>query len=124
MKKIISTLIALVAIVSFGFSQEASNTATSEGKAALVASKVSGEYSFVLSSDQTKEKVEKAASYYTPYFTVAYDENTNTAKITMVDDEPRSKFIIARFLSATGAQHVKVDDSVITMDEFIQSFIQ
>ncbi len=124
MKKLISTLIALVAIVSFGFSQEASNTATSEGKVALVESKVSGEYNFVLAADQSKEKVEKAASYYTPYFTVNYDETANSAKITMIDDEPRSKFIIARFLSATGAQYVKVDDSVITMDQFIQSYIQ
>lgn len=124
MKKFISTLIALVAVVSFGFSQEAANTATSEGKAALVASKVSGEYNFVLPADQTKEKVEKAASYYTSYFTVEYDEKANSAKITMADDEPRTKFIIARFLSATGAQHVKVDDSVITMDQFIQSYIQ
>ena len=124
MKKLISTLIAVLAIVSFGFSQEASNTATSEGRAALTESKVSGEYTFILAADQTKEKVERSANYYTSYFTVNYDEKANSAKITMVDDEPRSKFIIARFLSATGAQYVKVDDAVIPMDEFIKSYMQ
>ncbi len=124
MKKIISTLIVLLSIVSFGFSQEASNTATSEGKAALMESKVSGEYNFVLAPGQSKEKVEKSASYYISYFTVDYDEKANSAKITMVSDAPKSKFIIARFLSATGSHYVKVDDSVIPMDEFIRSYIQ
>lgn len=123
MKKLFSTLIIVLGFAAIGFSQTEAAVANSEGKSALVASKTSGQYTFTLPSTATEESVAKNAAYYTEYFTVAYDDATKVANITMVYNEPQSRIIIARFLSASGAREVEIDGTNYSIGDFIQNYL-
>lgn len=124
MKNIIYTLIVLVAFATTSFAQEKSEIANTEGKTELLKSKESGEYIFVLPARLSKDQVAKNASYYTNMFSVAYDENSYEAKVTILDNAPKSRFVIARFLSACGIRFVKVNDDFIDITEFINQYLK
>ena len=124
MKKIIYTLFVLIGFMSMSFAQEKSEIANSEGKTELLKSKESGEYVFVLPAGLTKDQVAKNASYYTSMFSVAYDENSYEAKVTILDNAPKSRFVIARFLSACGIRFVKVNDDFVDITEFINQYLK
>jgi hypothetical protein len=124
MKKIIYTLFVLVGFISMGFTQEKSEIANTEGKTELLKSRESGEYVFVLPARLTKDQVAKNASYYTNMFSVAFDENSYEAKVTILDNAPKSRFVIARFLSACGIRFVKVNDDFVDITEFINQYLK
>lgn len=124
MKNIIYTLIVLVAFATTSLAQEKSEIANTEGKTELLKSKESGEYIFVLPARLSKDQVAKNASYYTNMFSVAYDENSYEAKVTILDNAPKSRFVIARFLSACGIRFVKVNDDFIDITEFINQYLK
>lgn len=124
MKKIFSTLIIVLGFSIVGFSQTQATIANSEGKSALVASKTSGEYVFTLPASATEEQVSKSAGYYTDYFTVAYDDASKVANITMVQNNPQSRSIIARFLSAIGVREVAVDGTNLQIGEFFETYLK
>ncbi len=123
MKKLINTLILVVGIVGFSFAQDA-HTAKSNGSKALSASKTSGVYEFTLPADVTSDKVEESSKYYTHYFTVAFDENTHVATITMAQNDSKSRHVIARFFTACGVQNVVVDDKSFNPSEFAESYLK
>ncbi len=123
MKKIISTLLVVIGFATVSFSQTEAAVANSAGKTALEASKTSGQYSFTLPESATPESVAKNAGYYTDYFTVAYDEASRVANISMVYNEPQSRIIIARFLSASGAREVEIDGVNYSIGDFIQNYL-
>jgi hypothetical protein len=95
MKKIISTLLFVVGLVSFSFSQESNQIAESNGADELVASKTSGVYEFTLPSALTKEKIDKSASYYTSFFSLDFDESSHKAKMTMVKNTMKNRYVMA-----------------------------
>lgn len=123
MNKFLCTLLVLVGFATLGFSQDHVTVANSEGKEALMASKVSGEYSFTLPASVTKEMVAKNAAYYTAYFTVAFDEASKVSKITMIENDAQSRTIIARFLTACGSHQVQIDDEQVNMTDFINKYM-
>ncbi len=122
MKNIIYSLFVVLGFSSISFTQEKSEIALSQGKQELVNSKTSGVYEFTL-TDQTSEGVNKAANYYTHYFTVAFDQNSGVATLTMVENNERSRAVIMRFLTASGARYVDIDGSVISLNEFMVDFL-
>ena len=124
MKNIIYTLFVLIGFAMMGFAQEQSEIANSAGKTELLNSKESGEYVFVLPARLTKDQVAKNASYYTNMFSVVYDENSYEAKLTIMDNAPKSRFVIARFLSACGIRFVKVNEDFVGITEFINQYLK
>lgn len=121
MNKLFSTLIVVLGFAAFGFSQ---NIANSEGTNALAASKTSGEYSFTLPSEMDDEMVAKNAAYYTAYFTVNFDNSSKVANITMVDNTPRGRSVIARFLSSSNVREIEVDGVNHTVGDFMENFLK
>lgn len=124
MKKIISTLLCVIGLVTFSFSQEGDNTALTNGTEKLELSKISGLYEFTLPARVTKDIVEQSAKYYTSSFTVAMDEASHKATITMISNEMRDRFVITRFLSAVKISHVTVDEKTYELYEFIDAFLK
>lgn len=104
--------------------QEKTKIAVSEGVESLKVSETSNEYNFVLPVKKTKAEVEKAASYYKNDLEVAFDESKNSIKIKVVGTDKKSKYIIARLLTACGASYVKVDDKNLEMSDFISSYLK
>lgn len=124
MKKLFFTLIALVGFATIGFSQEQETIANSQGKTELVNSKVSGLYNFTMPSNVTDEMVAKNSTYYTEYFTVAFDNKSKNAKITMVDNSEQSRYVIPRFLSSCGVRTIDVDGDNLDIQTFSETYLK
>lgn len=124
MKKIISTLLCVIGLVTFSFAQDGGNTASTNGTEKLAISKTSGIYEFTLPSAITKDQLENSAKYYTSDFTVAFDEASHKATITMVRNEMKNRFVITRLLSSLKVSHVAVDEKTYELYEFIDTFLK
>lgn len=124
MKKIISTLLFVVGLVSFSFSQEAHQIAASNGAEDLAASKASGVYEFTLPSTLSKESIDKSASYYTSIFTVDFDEESHKATLTMVENTLKNRYVMTRLLTACKVSHVAVDEKTLQLYDFIDSYLK
>lgn len=122
MKNIIYSLFVILGFSSMSFAQEKTEIALSQGKQELVESKTSGVYEFTL-VDQTSERINKSASYYTHYFTVVFDENSGLATITMAENNEKSRKVIMRFLTASGARYVDIDGDIVSVSEFMLDFL-
>jgi hypothetical protein len=124
MKKIISTLLFVVGLVSFSFSQEAHQIAASNGAEDLAASKTSGVYEFTLPSTLTKESIDKSASYYSSIFSLDFDESSHKAKMTMVENTLKNRYVMTRMFTACKITHVTVDEETLQLYDFIDSYLK
>lgn len=124
MKKAIFLSLLLISFSFVGFSQEKSNTAQTEGKVELIKSKDSREYTYVLPSTVTKERVEKSSGYYTSYFTVKFDDSTKEAVINMVSENKKGEMIMGRFLGSCGVQFLVIDDEEISLSDFMNTYLK
>ena len=79
MKKFVYTMFAVLFVTFATNAQEPAELAVSKGTEALAKSKSSGEYTFTLPSNVTKEDVAKSSKYYTHYFTVDFDAKAHNA---------------------------------------------
>ncbi len=122
MKKLVYTLMFLVGFATVSFAQEANEIAVTEGSEELAKSKADGDYVFVMSG-KTEEEISGAATYYTSYFKVAFDEGTQTAKLEMVENNERARAVIMRFLVASGVRHIDVDGKVIPINDFMTNYL-
>lgn len=114
----------MLSVVSFSYGQEVGNIAVSNGKTALEKSKVSGEFEFKFDGDRTKESVDKAASFYTQHFTVDFSEETDVAKIKLIENTPSARMVVARFLSYNQVRAVKVDSKELIISDFIDLYLK
>lgn len=114
----------MFSVISFSFGQEVENIAVSNGTKELASSKISGEYEFQFETERTSESVEKAASFYTQYFTVDFDEETQLVKIKMIENTASSRIIIARFLSYNKVQYVKIDGDETSVSDFMDKYLK
>lgn len=124
MKKLISTFAFVLGVVAFSFAQDATNTAQSEGADALTKSKLSGIYTLVLPEGTTDKEVEEAASYYTDFFTVDFDEASREASIEIVGEAPSSARVMLRFLSVCGVNFVDVDGEAKQLQSFYAEHVK
>ena len=123
MKKLVYTLMLLVGFATVSFAQEANEIAVTEGSKELANSKSDGEYVFVLNG-KTEDDISSAASYYTHYFKVVFEESTQTVKLEMVENDTRARAVIMRFLVASGVRYVDVDGKKLPVNDFMTSYLQ
>jgi len=124
MKKIISTIICLVGLVSISIAQDAFDTAKTMGYDALVASKDSGKYVYILPPDTTDETVTKAAAYYKSYFTVNFNDAEKEATLNLNPNNEYSRLVMIRFLVASGVRYVNVDGENLELNEFAENYFK
>ena len=122
MKKLVYTLMFLVGFAGVSFAQEATEIAVTQGAATLEKSKVSGEYAFTVTG-KTEADISAAATYYAQYFTVVFNEATQTVKIEMIENTERSRPVIMRFLVASGIRYTTVDGKVISINDFMSDYL-
>ena len=124
MKTICLAILAIICISTQSFSQETSVFAVAQSSKELKASKLSGTYTFVLPEGLSQDQVAKNALYYDVYFTLEYSEKTSVAKIKLIDNNEIGRRVITRFLLVNGAQFVKVDGKVESMDVFFTNHLK
>lgn len=122
MKKLLYTLLLIVGFTAVGFAQEASEIVKTEGAKELENSKADGEYIFVFTGKTAKDMTD-AAKYYTNYFTVDFNESTQTAKINMVQNDERGRSVIVRLFSASGVRNVSIDGEIISLNDFMTGYL-
>lgn len=123
MKKLVYTLMFLVGFATVSFAQEAPEIAISEGTTELAQSKIDGNYVFILSG-KTKADIIAASTYYEHYFTIDFNESSQTVKISMVENNERGRPVIVRFLVASGVRYVDVDGKNVSVSDFMSSYLQ
>lgn len=83
-----------------------------------------GEIKLEMPSNITSADVEKNAAYYTDYFTVDFDENTQLATIKMKENTPNKRRVIMRFLYSCGLNSVTIDSEEITIHDFNDRYLK
>lgn len=124
MKKLVYTMFAVLFVTFVTNAQEPAELAISQGIEALAKSKSSGEYTFALPSNVTKDDVAKSSKYYTHYFSVDFDANTHEAKINMVVNEAKNRYVIVRFLTSCGVRYITVDGTNVSISDFTSKYLQ
>jgi hypothetical protein len=120
MKTIIITLVALV-FSAFSFAQTVSYKGSGEDVKKGVEK---GEFVFVFDAGASAEEINKNANYYTDYFNVAFNDETKTAIITMVDNSEMGRRVITRFLLSNGIKSVALDGQEHTLNDFYDKYLK
>lgn len=112
--------IAVFAFTALSFGQQAKAATSVE----VAKSKTTGVYTFTLPATLVEDDVNNTAKIYTHYFTVVYTPTTNNAVITMVENDDRSRHVIARFFVALGVKEIMLDGKAYTPEEFYVGHMQ
>lgn len=82
-------------------------------------------FNFEFSSAFTADEINKAASYYTGYFTVATVASAvgNNVTITLVEDNEMSRRVITRFFMTLNVDKISVNGEPRELQDFIAEFI-
>ena len=123
MKKFIKSFILVIAFAGVSFAQDG-QVAGSQGSDALIKSKASGDYSFVMPTNLTAENIADNSKYYTHYFSIEFDEGSHTAMIHLLENSAKNRFVIRRFLTACGVNSIEVDDANLDLDAFTEKYLQ
>ena len=83
-----------------------------------------GSYYFTIHAKASKEDVEKSAAYYPSYFSVDYDDASKIAKITMIDNNEKTRMVLLRFLSSVRSQKIQVDGTSMFVHEFYDKYLK
>ena len=123
MRTLFLSVLTVVSMVTMSYAQDVTS-ATAQSKTELISSKKTGNYSFILGNKLSADEVAKNAQYYVHYFTVDYSEKTNEAKITMIENDEKTRHVAVRFLTACGIQNVIIDGRTISTEEFYINFMK
>ncbi|MDG1842267.1 MAG: hypothetical protein P8I93_07965 [Crocinitomicaceae bacterium] len=124
MKKLLS-LITFFFFVSFSMTlSQTENITIAQSKMELKKSKQNGIYYFTIHPKASKEDVAKSAAYYPSYFSVDYDDATKIAKITMIDNNEKTRMVLLRFLSSVRSQKIQVDGTSMFVHEFYDNYLK
>ncbi len=103
--------------------QDRSTVAAAQSKTELAASKSSGKYLITLPDGMTASEVAENSKFYTRIFTISFDEKTDIATITMIENSDKSRHVIVRFLTSCGVQSVLVDGREMILEDFFTNFM-
>jgi hypothetical protein len=122
MKRFFAILALVLGVSGFTYAQD--GVVKSNGTEQLKTSKISGEYAFTFPATVTKEQVENNAKYYTLYFTPVFDDASKKVSIKLNENTERSRYVIARFLTACGMKEVAIDGKNVDMTSFIENYLK
>jgi hypothetical protein len=123
MKSIFVLLTSLFIAGTSAFAQDRSTVATAQSKTELSASKSSGKYLITLPDGMTSEEVAENSKFYTRIFTISFDEKTDVATITMIENSDKSRHVIVRFLTSCGVQSVLVEGREMMLEDFFTNYM-
>ena len=123
MKSIFVLMTSLFLAGTSAFAQDRSTVATAQSKTELSASKSSGKYLITLPDGMTSEEVAENSKFYTRIFTISFDEKTDVATITMIENSDKSRHVIVRFLTSCGVQSVLVEGREMMLEDFFTNYM-
>jgi hypothetical protein len=122
MKTILFSIL-FIGIQSFYFSQENSLVGKTQSISELVQSKNNGIYTFYFPGSISKENIETAANYYPTFFTYTINQEENSIKLTLIENNANNRRIIMRFLMSARLQKIKVGETEMLIQDFYQNHL-
>jgi len=122
MKLLFRIFVVFICVLLTGLSFAQDHVARVSSAQELRDIKNTGKCVINLSRSFTKAEVADRSKYYTLYFTVDYNEASKDATITMVDNSPRSRQVIERFLVACEIESVLVGDEKVHHSDLFQKY--
>lgn len=122
MKTLFCSFIFAVGLSTVSIAQE--GVAVSPSKTEITAGKTSGKFKFVLPEGTKAEDVAQNSKYYEYYFTVAYDEKTRVADITMVTNDEKARSVIMRFLVSNQVEKLNVDGTLVSVSDYFEKYLK
>jgi hypothetical protein len=124
MKAFFLTMIVCAGLVFHAISQEKSTLAVGPSPSEITAGKSSGKFTFIMPEGTVAEDLAHSTKYYTNYFTVDFNASTREAKITMVNNDEKSRSIIARFLISNGVQELNIGGVLVPVTELFERYLK
>lgn len=124
MKALFFAVLITLGFSAASFAQDKSSIAIGPSKSEINSGKTNGKFTFVLPEGTLGENVEQSAKYYTHYFTVEYSEKSREAKLTMVNNDEKSRSVIVRFLVANGVQKVNIDGALVEINDLFEKYLK
>lgn len=77
-------------------------------------------FNFEFSSEYTVEQINKAAEFYTAYFTVktVASPTGNTATVSLVEDNEMARRVITRFFVTLEVEKITVNSEALSVSDF------
>lgn len=122
MKSILFSILFL-SFTAVHFGQQTSIVGKSQTAAELIQSKNSGVYTFYFPETISKDKIETAANYYPSYFSYSINQEENSIKITLLENNSNNRKIIMRFLMSARLQKIKVDENELLIQDFYENHL-
>ena len=122
MKSILFSIF-FISITSISFSQNNIVVGKSQSVSELIQSKNNGIYTFYFPESISKENIETAANYYPTFFTYTINQEENSIKLTLIENNANNRRIIMRFLMSARLQKIKVGESELFIQDFHQNYL-
>ena len=122
MKSIFVSLLFVLIATSY-FSQENVVVGRAQTPTELTQSKNTGEYTFFFPETITKEQIETAANYYPNFFSYSVNEEENSIKISLVENNTNNRRVIMRFLMSARLQKISVGENQLLIHDFFESYL-
>ena len=71
----------------------------------------------------TANEVAENSKFYTRIFTIVFDEKSDVATITMIENSDKSRHVIVRFLTSCGVQSVLVEGREMMLEDFFTNYM-
>ena len=112
--------IIFVLVGFLGFSQEA----IIQDSEVFKKSVVDGNISLTLPTEITNDDVQKYSKYYTSFFITSFNEKSHQVTFSMVNNDPKSRRVIIRFLSANGIQFARIGSNALPLSDFYDTYLK
>mgnify|MGYP006180532581 CR=1 FL=1 len=113
-----SIVFSLIGFLSF--TQEATIASSEDLKKSVI----EGSISMTLPVEITNDDVLNYSKYYTGFFTTSFDEKSHQVTFKMVNNNPKSRRVIIRFLSANGIQFARVGKNALPLSDFYDTYLK
>lgn len=115
--------VLFISLTATFYSQEFSVVGKSQSVSELIQSKNNGIYTFYFPASITKDKIETAANYYPTYFSYSINDEENSIKISLTENNSANRKIIMRFLMSARLQKIKVGETELFIQDFYQNYL-
>lgn len=123
MKKLIILFTVFLGINGISFSQEINQVRIDVDKIMLKDQMKSGGFEMFFNKKIDKGEVTRNAAYYEPYFDVVYNPASGSAQIAFKNEDQMSRRIVERFLYSNNISQVIIGAETLTVQDFVDQFL-
>ncbi len=122
LKTLLSVFVFCISFAFTSFGQDKYATAISSDD--FKTENFTGTYTFTLPAEITAEDVQLSAEFYTVYFKVNFNDETNLVSLIMNGSDEKNRQVIARFFISLGLRDIEYKGKIYPIQDFYTSYIK